>query len=425
MRRLVSTLVVVAIAAGVGYGVWQAESGGSATAARFDVIFDDARGLVPGQLVKVAGATAGSITNVTVTSDFKARIEATIERRFLPLRQDATCTIRPEGLIAENYLECDPGSRQSPVLRGTGGHPPTIPVSHTTEPVSLLDLFNTFNLPTQQRVELLLNELGIATAGRGQDLNEILLRANPTLALARQVIGILVRQRAALGSILDSTNTIAAQVAAHIPALKGFVNRSAGLTTLLASHRAPLAAAIARLPGLLRALHPALQQVDAVARNGTPLLRQLGIAAPSLDRVEADLGPLARAAATALPKIAQAVKVAIPAIRTATPLIDAITSYAQRSLGSTELTSQLYENLQRHGFSEYFLSVVYYVATSLSRFDSTSHILPLKLVAPRNGACGKYATKPVPGCSAHYGSHPAYHPEQPQGLQALVGYLLR
>jgi virulence factor Mce-like protein len=425
MRRLVTVVVLAAVAAGVGVGVWLAESGGRSTTARFDVIFDDARGLVSGQLVKVAGANAGSITGVEVTPGFKARIEATISRRFMPLHANATCTIRPEGLIAENYLECDPGSRPSPILRGSGGHPPTIPVTNTTEPVSLLDLFNTFNLPTQQRVAVLLNELGIATAGRGEDLNQILLRANPTLALARQVIGILQRQQAALGSIVDNTNTIAAQIAAHVPALKGFVNRSAGLTTLLASHRGQLAAAIARLPSLLQALHPALTQVDAIASNGTPLLQQLRAAAPSLDRVESDLGPLAAAAAPALPKIGHALKVAIPAIKTTTPLINAIANYAQRSLSSTELTSQLYENLQRHGFSEYFLSVFYYVATALSRFDSTSHVLPLMLIAPHNGKCGRYSTKPVSGCSAHYGSRPAYHPVQPVGLQALVSYLLR
>src|SRR5581483_1584015 len=101
MKRLVAIVALAVIGAGVGYGVWRAQSGGAGTTARFDVIFDDARGLVSGQLVKVAGATAGSISNVTVTADFKARIEATIERRFVPLHQDATCTIRPEGLIAE------------------------------------------------------------------------------------------------------------------------------------------------------------------------------------------------------------------------------------------------------------------------------------------------------------------------------------
>src|SRR5205085_2869066 len=273
---------------------------------RFDVIFDDARGLVPGQLVKVAGAKAGSITNVVVTQTFKARIEATIDRRFTPLHRDATCTIRPEGLIAENYLECDPGTPGSPPLRGSGNHPPTVPVVHTTEPVSLLDLFNTFNLPTQQRLAVLLDELGIATAGRGEDLNQILLRANPTLALARKVIGILDSQQTAIQTALDGTNTIAAQIAAHVPALNAFVNRSVGLAKVLSTHLGPLQAAIARLPGLLHKLRPALQLVDAVARNGTPLLQQLHSAAPSLDRVEAYLGPLAHAAAPALPKIAQA-----------------------------------------------------------------------------------------------------------------------
>ncbi len=99
--------------------------------------------------MKIAGAQAGTIDNVVVTPDFKARIEASVESRFMPLHQDATCTIRPEGLIAENYLACDPGNTRA--ARRSPDSPPTVPVSHTTEPVSLLDLFNTFDLPTRQR----------------------------------------------------------------------------------------------------------------------------------------------------------------------------------------------------------------------------------------------------------------------------------
>ena len=45
-----------------------------------------------------------------MTPDFKARIEATVDSRFMPFHKDATCTIRPEGLIAENYVDCDPGT---------------------------------------------------------------------------------------------------------------------------------------------------------------------------------------------------------------------------------------------------------------------------------------------------------------------------
>jgi hypothetical protein len=47
---------------------------------------------------------------------------------------------------------------------------------------------------------------------------------------------------------------------------------------------------------------------------------------------------------------------------------------------------------------------------ALSRFDSTSHLLPLFVIAPNNGACGRYATTPVVGCSAHYGAQTHYQP---------------
>src|SRR5205085_9941946 len=114
------------------------------------------------QRVKSAGAQAGTIVNVVVTPDFKARIEATVAGRFLPFHRDATCTIRPQGLIGENYVECDPGSANTAALRSSDGVAPTVPVSRTTEPVSLLDLFNIFNQPTRQRLTVLINELGIA-----------------------------------------------------------------------------------------------------------------------------------------------------------------------------------------------------------------------------------------------------------------------
>ena len=184
MRRLAT--IALTLTAALVLALLGVRSGaqGSSTA-RFDVIFDDARGLVGGQLVKIAGAKAGTIENVVVTPDFKARVEATVDSRFMPFHRDATCTIRPEGLIAENYVDCDPGTPASPPLQSTGAHPPTVPVANTTEPVSLLDLFNIFNLPTRQRFTAIVNELGIGTAGRGQDFNEILRRANPALALAR------------------------------------------------------------------------------------------------------------------------------------------------------------------------------------------------------------------------------------------------
>jgi phospholipid/cholesterol/gamma-HCH transport system substrate-binding protein len=420
--RSVAALIALGVTGAVLAVLLAGSDARPSSTARFDVIFDDARGLVAGQVVKIAGARVGAIDNVVVTPDFKARIEASVERRFMPFHQDATCTIRPEGLIAENYLECDPGTPGTALLRG---QPPTVPVTNTTEPVSLLDLFNTFNLPTRQRMMVLLDELGVGTAGRGQDLNQILLRANPTLALARQAAAILIRQRTQLQAVISATRTIMAQGAVHTATLKRFLDQAAGLSAAVALHRGPLAAAVNRLPGLLAATRPALGQLDALARNGTPLLYQLDAAAPWLNRVSADLGPFAAAAVPALARMTAALRQGTPALRQSRPLLGAITAYTNRSKASTLLTSRLYSNLQRHGFVENFYSVMYYIAASLSRFDSTSHLLSLLLVAPQNGTCGRYATSPTPGCSAHYGAQPPYTRDRAQALNGLVDYLVK
>jgi phospholipid/cholesterol/gamma-HCH transport system substrate-binding protein len=409
VRRLLAIALALA-AAGAVAALVLGSSAQAGSTARFDVIFDDARGLIGGQLVKIAGARAGTIDNVVVTPDFKARVEASIDSRFMPFHQDATCTIRPEGLIAENYVDCDPGSANSPPLRATAGNPPTVPVQNTTEPVSLLDLFNMFNLPTQERFQTIINELGIGTAGGGSNFNDILRRANPTLQLADQAISILSNQRTQLAGIVDNTNTIAAEAAGHTGDLQRFLDRSAALTSLTASHTDALSQSIARLPALLAAAQPALQQLDTVAVDGTPLVNQLHAAVPSLNQATTDLGPFVTAAKPALVKMGQALQKAIPAIRNTTPLVKTLTNYTQRSLPGTKLFARLSANLQQHGFLENFLEVLYGIATTLSRHDNDSHMLSILLEGPGNGTCGNYATTPVQGCSAHYGVQKAFKP---------------
>jgi ABC-type transporter Mla subunit MlaD len=417
MRRLAAIVILLGASGALAAFVFGSTAQGSSTS-NFDVIFDDARGLIGGQLVKVAGAQAGTIDNVVVTSNFKARIEASIESQFMPFRTNATCIIRPEGLIAENYVDCNPGSPPAPILKGVDGYPPTVPVQNTTEPVSLLDLFNIFNVPTRERFAVIVNELGIGTAGEGQNFNDILRRANPALGLARQVIGILARQKSELATIIDATNTIASQAASHTTDVQNFLVRAASLSTLTASHSSNLSLAINRLPGLLSAARPALAQLDTVAVDGTPLVQQIHAAVPALNRVANDLGPFVKIAKPGLVDLGAALKKAIPAIRDTTPLTKTLRSYTARSLPGTELVARLFENLQQHGFVENLLSVFYYVQASLARFDQTSHLLSVLLIGPQSGACGNYATTPVAGCSAHYGTGPKYTPSKALARQA-------
>jgi ABC-type transporter Mla subunit MlaD len=404
MKRVAAITVLLAIAGLLAVLIAGTSAQGSSSAT-FDVVFDNARGLIGGQLVKVAGAKAGTIEDVSVVNEngvFRARIRASIDSKFMPFRQNATCSIRPEGLIAENYVDCDPGSPPSPPLSGVNGQPPTVPVTHTSEPVSLLDLFNIFNLPTRQRFQVIIDELGVGTAGRGDDFNDIIRRANPALKLANRAIGILARQKAQLAQIIDDAGQIAYQGASHTADVQNFLTHAAALTQLTSSHSSSLSRAIRELPANLDATQPALQQLDTVARDGTPLLSEIHAAVPELNNVANDLGPFVTAAKPALAKLGTAITTAIPAIKKTTPLIKTLRSYLGRSLPATRLFARLATNLQQAGLPENFLSILYYVGAATAREDSTSHLLSLLLVGPASGACSIFATTPSAACSAHF-----------------------
>src|SRR4051812_42913515 len=152
MRRLAAALAVLllAVAAFVAVG---ASSGGGARGYRVDAIFDNADFLVSGQDVKIAGAVVGQVTGVHLTRDRRARIEMEIEDGFAPFRSDASCTIRPQSLIGEKFVQCEPGSPNGRPLRATHGEgAPQVPLARNHTPVDLDLVFATLRLPYRQRL---------------------------------------------------------------------------------------------------------------------------------------------------------------------------------------------------------------------------------------------------------------------------------
>jgi ABC-type transporter Mla subunit MlaD len=290
----VGALLVAAVVAGV-----LVLSGGGDEAAggtyRVDVVFDNARGLIPGQLVQVAGGRVGEVEEVAVTEDFKARISLSVDERFAPFRADARCTIKPQGLIAENYVQCDPGHPDEPELQGEDGHPPTVPVERTTQPVNLTDLFEVWNVPTRHRLAALVSQLGIGLAARGQDLDAILRRANPALESARRVIRTLTDQREELLASIDSSDAALARLVEHRGATRRLVRSAASVLTTTGQRSTEIAQTIERLPGLLRDAQPALASLDAVAERGIPLLAAVNRSAPTVLDLTVEGPRLARA----------------------------------------------------------------------------------------------------------------------------------
>ena len=116
MRRIFAIAVVMASAAtALVLGVGASDDDGAGYEVR--AIFDNVSGAVEGEDVKIAGARVGAIKELDVTPEKKAIVVLEIEEPgFAPFRADAKCTIRPQSLIGEKFVECDPGRSDQPEL---------------------------------------------------------------------------------------------------------------------------------------------------------------------------------------------------------------------------------------------------------------------------------------------------------------------
>lgn len=395
MRRI---LLVFAVGAAAAAGTLGA--GGSEPAYRVDAIFDSTANLIPGQDVKIAGARVGTVRDIELTPRRKARIQMEVEEGFAPFRADAECTIRPQSLIGEKFVQCHPGTPDARPLADAGDEAPTVPLRSTHSPVDLDLVFAALREPYAQRLAIILNELGTGVAGRADDINAAIRRANPALQEVNDVLRMLDRDRAALGRLVEQSDTVIAELARRRERVASFIERSDRVAREVAGRRDDLGRVIERLPPLLDELEPTADRLAAFASDATPTLRDLRAAAPGAEELLADFEPVADAARPALRKLAETSRVGRRAVRGARPVADRLKPVAEILPPITRLAADLGESLRDNGAVENLLLFFFYGTGAQARFDRFSHILPSYQIA---GTCQAYAREPVPGCSARFG----------------------
>jgi virulence factor Mce-like protein len=365
---------------------------------RVDAVFDNADFLITGQDVKVAGARVGTVARVTLTSDRKARVEMRIDPGFAPFRANSECSIRPQSLIGEKFVDCAPGTPAAPPL-GKNGGAPTVPLAHTHSPVDLDVVFAALRLPLRQRLSVVVNELGTGLAGRPQELNDAIRRANPALQRTAHTLSILADERHTLGRLIDASDRVLARLASRRRQVSDFIVRAHSVTRTLASRRGDLDLAIRRLPPLLQQLQPAAVDLTGVAVDARPIVRALGDSAPNVTALLNDLKPVSDAVRPALVRLNALTPLARRAVRAAGPVARLLDPVTQRLVPIVGVAQPLVDSLRDHHAIEAIGPYLFYSAIAAARFDKVSHILPSYQIA---GTCQQFAEQPVSGCNAHF-----------------------
>jgi ABC-type transporter Mla subunit MlaD len=408
MRRIAAILLLLAALAAVVVVLTAGNGDGGDYKVR--AIFDNAGFVIPGEDVKVAGVKVGRIDAVDVTDDFKAAVVLDItDPGYKDFRQDASCIVRPQSLIGERFVECEltqarsAGEQPPPALDkiedGPGKGEYLLPIDRTAKAVDLDLVNNIMQRPVRERLSIILDDLGIGVAGRGEDLQEVIRRADPALKNVDAVLKILADQNDTLERLAVDSDTILAPLARERRHVSGAIANAGEVAKATAERRADLQADIERLPTFLNELTPTMVRLGALSDEMTPVLTDLGAVAPDINRMILQLGPFSSAGIPALQSLGKAADRGTPAVIAARPVITDLRRLANAARPVGLDLRKLLESFQKTGGIQRAMDYVFFQVAGINGFDSFGHYLRAALIVNQ---CTNYVVRPVGGCSANF-----------------------
>lgn len=419
-------LLAIGLVAAIVIVIALLSSGGSGNSYLVRAVFDSGGFMVKGEEVRIAGATVGVIESVDVTQPgevssyedgkfqavpAKAVIVLKIEDEgFQDFRMDGGCHIRPQSLIGEKFIDCRttlpraPGSEPAPPLKevpegepGAGQY--LLPLENNSASVDPDLINNIQSLPYAQRFRLIFNELGASLAGRGEDIEEIVKRANPVLRDTDRLFGILSEQRDQLAQLAADSDEILEPFARERRSVAGFFSNAGAAAQASSEKGEALEESFSKLPEFLRELRFTMRSLEGFSDAATPVFSDLGKAAPSFTRATEALAPFSAASTVSLKSLGAAGEAAGPKIRAADPIVRKTRDLGRSGARPTTNLAKFLVSTDKEGGFDGLVELIYNSTAATNEFDNYGHF---GRSLPVLSNCNLYALAPESGCSANF-----------------------
>jgi phospholipid/cholesterol/gamma-HCH transport system substrate-binding protein len=243
------------------------------------VMFQNANGLRPDSLVRVAGVNVGKVQSVSPVAGCHLQASAgpqqqctaadvtmSINDNGLPLHKDATFWIRPRIFLEGNFfIDVNPGTPEAP--KAPDGY--TFPVQQGVEPVQFDQLLTSLQSDTRSNLQILLQQYGLAVKKGGPDYNKSVQYWTPAYEYGGEVShDTLGTQPHDLSNWIDKGGVVNGALSKHPLNLENLVTNFNTTALAFARQSANLQAAIAELPHTLQAAMPALNSLETALCTG-------------------------------------------------------------------------------------------------------------------------------------------------------------
>ncbi|HEX2088109.1 MAG TPA: MlaD family protein, partial [Solirubrobacteraceae bacterium] len=264
-----------------------------------------------GQTVRIAGIRIGDIAKTELVNG-RAIVTLHIDQEFKDIvRTNAEALLRPRTGLKDMFLELDPGAPPAPVAKEGW----TIPVRNTDPDVNPDEILAGLDADTRDYVRLLLDGAGTGLKNRGEDLEEVLRRFEPTYRDLAAVNTEVVKRRVELRRLINSLQRLNMTLGRKDDELAQLVQGASRVFRAIASERQNVSTAVRELPSTLRQATSTLRKVEELAGVLGPAADSFRPAVVALRDANERTRPFALDAA---PRIRDDIR---PFVREARPLI--------------------------------------------------------------------------------------------------------
>jgi phospholipid/cholesterol/gamma-HCH transport system substrate-binding protein len=214
--------------------------------------FAESGGIFTGAEVSYRGVTVGQVSDMTLTAK-GVDVVMNIENAHQDIPQDTKAVVANRSAVGEQLVDLQPETKQGPYLRN-GSDIPTAMTQTPIETTKLLtDVSTTVDSVNKQSLTTVVDELGKAFNGTGQDLGQIADTSNSFINAANDNFDVTT-------ALLKDSNTVLSTQVDKTSAIKSFSRDLSLFSTTLAHSDGDLRTVIENGSGTANQLRTFLEQ---------------------------------------------------------------------------------------------------------------------------------------------------------------------
>lgn len=337
--------------------------------------------LVSGSRVTMAGVNVGRVAQVK-RQGFGTLVALDItDGRVTPIPKDSRVTIRQRTPVGENFVSITRGRSKRMLAAGD-----VLPVSQSDEYVDVDQLLSTLRGKATGNTRRLIQNLGSALNGRGDELNATLGGAHQVVLHAASILTLLRDDQAQTNRVVDNLGRVMAAVGDRRDAVTVTARRGLAALRAVAARDDALRATLRELPSTLSAVRTTGNELVGTTRVASPVVSDLAVAMRDLRPAIRNLKP---AAATGRDVVAELGRTAGP-LRTTLQEVERVSGPLSSALPGVRRTLCQVNPMLRYikPYTEDIPAALIGLGSASNSYDATGHLIRLTPIVGENSVAG-------------------------------------